>query len=261
MSAKGGPVASRRAVAVAGILVFALGWHGAARNGAPTAAFEREASPASLLAVTFDGSSSTDPEGSIVRYLWSFGDGTSGSGERVTHTYADAGSYIVELVVYDDRGVSDSLAALVDLSEPSGIYPLGIDVGSAAVPFSLADLAGEPVALDDYRGFVVVLEFWASYCIPCNEVMDHLARLATEHAGVKVLGVSLDRSEGNLLAFLADKEGPTVILWGSWEEATEIRHLYDVGEIPHLLVIDRKGIIRFRGHYRDFDEEAVTEWL
>jgi thiol-disulfide isomerase/thioredoxin len=168
----------------------------------------------------------------------------------------------VELVVFDDHGVSDALAALVDLSEPTGVYPLGVDVGHAAIPFALPDLTGTIVRLEDHRGVVVLLEFWASWCDPCHEAMDHYTQIAQEHSGVHVLAVSLDRYEDKMLAFLADREsGPTIVLWGSHEEATAIRELYGVGEIPHLLVIDSKGVIRFRGHYRDFEESMVLELL
>lgn len=54
--------------------------------------------------VTFDASASTDPDGVIVDYRWDFGDGTSGSGVRVRHTYATAGEYWPTLAVIDDAG-------------------------------------------------------------------------------------------------------------------------------------------------------------
>lgn len=58
--------------------------------------------------VTFDGSASFDPdaEGAIVAWEWDFGDGTTGSGEVVEHTYAEDGLYMVSLCVTDDRGAT-----------------------------------------------------------------------------------------------------------------------------------------------------------
>lgn len=57
--------------------------------------------------VTFDASLSYDPDGTIDSYTWSFGDGTTGNGEIVTHSYADNGTYAVELTVVDNDGLTD----------------------------------------------------------------------------------------------------------------------------------------------------------
>lgn len=72
--------------------------------------------------VLFDGSASTDPDGQIVSYVWNFGDGGTGSGVRLTHSYGLAGTYNVILTVTDDRGISVPTA------------PKQVQVGSTAVP-------------------------------------------------------------------------------------------------------------------------------
>ncbi len=60
------------------------------------------------VAVQFNGSASTDPNGTITAYNWNFGDGTSGTGVNPTHTYSAAGSYTVSLTVTDNAGLSNS---------------------------------------------------------------------------------------------------------------------------------------------------------
>lgn len=76
-------------------------------NERPTAAFTVDVTEGSApLEVRFDASSSTDPDGQIVSYDWAFGDGNTGSGRIVTHTYETPGAYTPSLTVTDDRGAT-----------------------------------------------------------------------------------------------------------------------------------------------------------
>ena len=80
-----------------------------APNGTPTASFTYSPSaPITGSDVTFDGSLSSDPDGTIKAYAWNFGDGSQGSGAVVRHSYSYGGSYTVTLTVTDDRGLSAS---------------------------------------------------------------------------------------------------------------------------------------------------------
>ena len=76
-------------------------------NERPTAAFTVDVTEGNApLEVRFDASSSTDPDGRIVSYAWDFGDGNTGSGQIVTHTYETPGAYTPSLTVTDDRGAT-----------------------------------------------------------------------------------------------------------------------------------------------------------
>jgi len=66
--------------------------------------------------VRFDASGSYDPDGSIVKYIWDFGDGASGTGKIVAHTYSRAGTYTVRLTVQDDRGATDVETKTIQVS-------------------------------------------------------------------------------------------------------------------------------------------------
>ena len=85
---------------------------------------------AGVTLITFDGSASTDPDGTIVAYDWDFGDGGTGTGVSPTYTYAAAGTYIVTLVVTDDAadtGTATSTATIVaapadPIADPNGPY-------------------------------------------------------------------------------------------------------------------------------------------
>jgi PKD repeat protein len=76
-------------------------------NQPPVANLSATPTPASLGdAISFDGSGSSDPDGSIVSYAWDFDDGTTGTGVSTSHTYADTGWYQVALTVSDDDGAT-----------------------------------------------------------------------------------------------------------------------------------------------------------
>jgi len=86
-------------------------------NVGPTADFSYSPSePKAGENVTFDASSSYDPDGAIVSYHWDFGDGETGTGKTATHSYADDGTYTVTLTVTDDDGASDSASRTVIVS-------------------------------------------------------------------------------------------------------------------------------------------------
>jgi DNA-binding beta-propeller fold protein YncE len=105
----------------------------------PIASFSAKPAAAGLPSA-FDGSASSDPDGSVARYDWNFGDGTAGAnaGARPAHTYGAAGRYTVSLQVTDDAGCSATLrftgqTAYCNAS-PAAITSATITVASAPVP-------------------------------------------------------------------------------------------------------------------------------
>jgi PKD repeat protein len=83
-------------------------------NAKPTAAFS---SNVTKLAAAFDGSGSSDSDGTVVSYAWDFGDNSTGTGAKPSHTYAAAGDYQVKLTVTDDDGATDSVSKTVTASD------------------------------------------------------------------------------------------------------------------------------------------------
>ena len=92
-----------------------------APNLLPTASFTLSAEEGSTpLAVTFDASASSDPDGTLVSYAWAFGDGGTGTGQQTSHTFTDVGLFQVELTVRDDRSGEASTKDSVFVASPPG---------------------------------------------------------------------------------------------------------------------------------------------
>ena len=85
-------------------------------NQAPVASFTFACTD---LACTFDGSGSTDADGTIATYAWDFSDGTTGTGVTANHTYAAAGTYSVTLTVTDNGGLSGNVIQQVTVTAPA----------------------------------------------------------------------------------------------------------------------------------------------
>jgi len=88
-------------------------------NESPTAAFSLDSTDLEVGdAVTADASASSDADGSIAAYDWTFGDGTTASGETASHSYDVAGDYTVTLTATDGEGASDSATRSLSVTEP-----------------------------------------------------------------------------------------------------------------------------------------------
>ncbi len=156
-------------------------------------------------------------------------------------------------------------AAPVPEETASDGIPVGIGVGMRAPSFTVDALAGGRAALSDYRGKVVVLDFWASWCGPCKTSMPVLESLAKRYKGrgLVLLGLSVDRNPDTARQFLADN-GYTdlVALWESPAAAPTAAHtLYRISGIPHTFVIDREGIVLFAGHPALLSVADLERWL
>lgn len=135
------------------------------------------------------------------------------------------------------------MAALVVLAACRSDAPRA-EVGERAPTFSSVDLDGGRVRLEDFRGRVVLLNFWASWCSPCTE---EFPRLKSVHGDdVVVLGVVFDDSADAARKFVRQQEAtwPSVV-----DPDHEIADAYGVAKkpgIPVTWVIDRDGVARAR---------------
>ncbi len=94
---------------------------GGGGNVLPVASFSSNCSD---LSCAFNGTASSDSDGSIVSYAWNFGDGSSATGAAPSHSYASAGTYNVQLTVTDNNGGTDSSSQSVTVTEPDPVNSL-----------------------------------------------------------------------------------------------------------------------------------------
>lgn len=112
-----------------------------------------------------------------------------------------------------------------------------------APDFNLSSIAGSKTKLSELRGKVVLLNFWDTTCKPCRAEYPHLQRIQEEFKDkdLAVLMINLDEDTTKVRPF-AEKYGfaARVLL----KDGT-IQHAYSIGPIPHTVIIDRSGVIRF----------------
>jgi thiol-disulfide isomerase/thioredoxin len=129
-------------------------------------------------------------------------------------------------------------------------------VGRTAPAITLHTLDGAEIGTESLRGKVVILNFWATWCVPCREEMPLLSDYASRHAGegVVVLGFSLDNPNAmaQVRKISANFGFPVGLLGSAW--AGGYGRMW---RLPVSFVIDREGILRHDG-WTD-DQQPLTQ--
>lgn len=114
-------------------------------------------------------------------------------------------------------------------------------VGSRAPNFTLKDLDGRSVRLEDLRGKVVFMNFWASWCLPCREEMPAIQRMhETMRGQVTVIGVNLMETKDVVGKFVKGNR----YTWTFLLDDGNVAATYLVRFLPTTFFIDQKGVIR-----------------
>lgn len=260
------------------VLFFVL----ATANTSPIASFEVRASASgSQTTLILDATASHDPDGSIVAFQWLYGDGYSGSGVTKTHTFHSVSTYTITLLVTDNGGSSQLASQTIDLAQPIMSQtpsrettapevvipldiPIGNHVGERAPAFALPNQASEVVQLADFLGHVVLVEFWTSSCSACRAAMPHLEKLREEFAdrGLVVVTITINRNVKGEWQYLA-QNGYTQFVTIRESDPIEKPTMdeYGVSKIPHALLIDHQGVIRFTGHLNLVQSDTIESLL
>lgn len=119
-----------------------------------------------------------------------------------------------------------------------------IEVGSKAPQFHAIDLrTGRPATIDDYRGKVVLLNIWATWCPPCLVEMPSMQRLHQKLAGTdfQLVAVSVDEADSTVVNKFVRDLGLTFGILH--DQPGTIRQIYQTSGVPESFVIDRDGVI------------------
>lgn len=129
---------------------------------------------------------------------------------------------------------------------PYNVYDIDIEKNKRAPDFELLNLSGEKVRLSDYRGKKVFLNFWATWCGPCEIEMPHMESFYKRNKdleNVEIIAVNMTKSEANVenVREFADNYGLTfpVLL----DNKGEIEDLYKIISYPSTYLINEDGIL------------------
>ena len=152
-----------------------------------------------------------------------------------------------------------SRLVLVLLIATLGVSSHAVGIRQQAPDFTLKSLEGSNLRLEEYRGQVVLINFWASWCGPCRQEMPLLDRLhhRYEDAGFAVLGVNV---EGDVTPAQKVVDKTKVTFPVLIDEQQKVSELYSLEAMPSTVVIDRDGVVRYihRG-YKPGDEAKYVE--
>ncbi|MBV9849200.1 MAG: TlpA family protein disulfide reductase [Armatimonadetes bacterium] len=147
---------------------------------------------------------------------------------------------------------------------PSEQAPGGASVGRAAPDFATETTQGKPISLRSLRGKVVLLDYWATWCVPCKMAMPTLESLHRRYVGqgLKVVGISVDDSDSvRAVPAVARALGVTYTLSASPDDNNRAQKAYGVQGIPSQFLIDKKGVIRWAQGGFSFSEKQELSAL
>jgi peroxiredoxin len=132
--------------------------------------------------------------------------------------------------------------------------------GQSAPNFVLKSSSGENLRLSEYRGDVVMINFWATWCGPCRQEMPSLDDLYNryERVGFNLLGVNIDDDSRRALQMIEELGVSFPILF---DDRKEVSKLYDVQAMPVTVLVDREGYVRHvhHGYKPGYEEKYLTE--
>ena len=138
-------------------------------------------------------------------------------------------------------------------------------VGQPFIDLQMFDLEGNEVALSDYvgKGKYLLVDFWASWCVPCREEMPYLKALYEKYKsqGLDIVGISVDNNHKAWAKAINDLNLPWHHISDLKGGGSDVLARYGINGIPHLMLLDRDGIIIARGLRGEGLQEKLAELM
>jgi peroxiredoxin len=167
--------------------------------------------------------------------------------EKVLGNYRKAGEVVRQLrqdFPQTEPGRSaDEILASFEQEEKAAKLRETLTVGKPFPPFSEHDLSGKPLSLDQYKGKVVLLDFWATWCGPCVAELPNVRNVYQEHhsQGFEVIGVSLDADRNKLDQFLKNQNLPWPQYFDGQGWTNKLAARLAIDSIPATFLLDGEG--------------------
>jgi len=157
----------------------------------------------------------------------------------------------------------DKVLAWVDQTKETMKIQSALEPGVAFPDFNEKDLAGEPLSIAKFKGKVVLVDFWATWCGPCvAELPNVLAAYKKYHAkGFEVIGISLDQDENALKNFIKEKgmSWPQYFDGKGW--GSKLGQKYGINSVPMTFLLDQEGKVVAKGLRGSSLDEQLAKML
>lgn len=168
---------------------------------------------------------------------------------------------LFEQIAKDYADVPSRSGTLGKAAQKSLYNLRNLAIGKSAPDAEGSNLEGKKAKLSDYRGKVVVLDIWATWCGPCRAMIPHERELVKRLASqpFALISVSADDKKETLTKFLEKEPMP----WTHWHNGSKggILEAYNVQFFPTIFVLDAKGVIRYKNVRGKEMDEAVDKLL
>ena len=135
--------------------------------------------------------------------------------------------------------------------------------GKTFPDFTVTDTSGKPLSIANYKGKVVLLDFWATWCGPCVQELPNVVKTYDKYhsQGFEVIGISLDRDRQKLAGFTKEKKMPWPQYFDGlvWENKLAVK--YGINGIPATFLLDGQGKIIAKDLRGEALEQAVAKAL